>query len=279
MRFVKMHGLGNDFIVVNGFTESLPAELSLLAKNICHRQLGVGGDGLLVVGPTEAAGADACFDIYNSDGSRAEMCGNGIRCATIFAQKEGICKQEMISFATLAGLVKAQIVDGQNNLVKVKMGTPYLNPREIPANFAGEMMVSAPVIVGHHTYNMTLVSMGNPHSVIFVEDVENYPVQEEGPKIEKHDLFPAKTNVEFIQPVTEKKLRMRVWERGCGETLACGTGACAAVVAAVLNNICQKDTDIEVVLRHGSLIINWGRDNQVTMTGPAVYVFSGQYDV
>ncbi|MGI5891154.1 MAG: diaminopimelate epimerase [Bacillota bacterium] len=273
MRFVKMHGLGNDFIMVNGFKEHLPSDLSTLAAALCHRQLGIGADGLIIIGPSDEA--DACFDIYNADGSRAEMCGNGIRCAAIFAKREGISDKSIVPFSTLAGLVKAQIVDEAANLVKVDMGQPKLATKDIPANFSGPLMVNAPIIVGHKTYNLTLVSMGNPHCVLFVDDVANYPVTTLGPDIETHSLFPCKTNVEFVQPLGNNKIRMRVWERGCGETLACGTGACAAAVAAILNGYCQKEQDVEVILAHGSLIINWHQDDHITMIGPAATVFEG----
>lgn len=277
MHFTKMHGLGNDFVIINGFKEKLPDDISSLAKAVCHRQLGIGADGLLILSQSDEM--DANFDIYNADGSRAEMCGNGIRCAAIFAQKEGISKKSVVPFATLAGLVKAQIVDKANNLVKVDMGRPKLATKDIPANVEAPMIINVPVIVGHKAYNLTLVSMGNPHCVLFVEDVLNYPVTTLGPQIEMHDLFPAKTNVEFVQPLGRNKIRMRVWERGCGETLACGTGACAATVAAVLNGFCPKGEDIEVVLTYGSLIINWHEDDSITMVGPATTVYEGDYDL
>jgi len=275
MRFVKMHGLGNDFIMVNGFTETLPEDLGTLAKDICHRQLGVGADGLIVLSPTDSASI-ARFSIYNYDGSQAEMCGNGMRCAALFAKNEGLVKEDEFSFDTLAGIVKPKIIDEFNGIVEVDMGKPRLDPQEIPAKFTGNRVVAAPMLVHARMFFVTLVSMGNPHCVIFLDDIIDLPVDKIGPQIETNDHFPAKTNVEFIQLLADNRIMMRVWERGCGETLACGTGACAATVAAILNGYTKNK--VEVVLRHGSLYIEWAENGHVFMTGPAEFVAKGEWD-
>lgn len=272
MRFVKMHGLGNDFIMVNGFTETLPEDLGALAKKICHRQLGIGADGLIVLSPTESTSI-ARFSIFNYDGSQAEMCGNGMRCAALFIKKEGITNDSEFSFDTLAGIVKPKIIDEKNGIVEVDMGEPRLKPSEIPAKFSGHRVVAAPMLVHARMFYVTLVSMGNPHCVVFMDDIIDIPVEKIGPQIETNDHFPAKTNVEFVQLISDDRIMMRVWERGCGETLACGTGACAATVAAILNGYTKNK--VEVVLRHGSLNIEWAENGHVYMTGPAKFVAEG----
>ena len=272
MRFRKMHGLGNDFVMVNGEAEKLPAEINSLAEAVCDRHLGVGADGLIIIDKNAAAGCDLRFRIYNSDGSEAEMCGNGIRCAAVFAREQGLTEKTKIVFDTKAGKVIPQIT---GEAVRVNMGPPHLAPAEIPALFDGQQVVSRPLTVGGLSFDCTLVSMGNPHCVIFVDDVDNFPVGEIGPRVEKHSLFPAKINAHFVQKVAQDRLRLRVWERGCGQTLACGTGACATAVAAALNGITGRKVQIELVC--GSLFIEWNADdNCVYMTGPATSVFDGE---
>lgn len=273
MRFSKMHGLGNDFILINGFREKIPEDRKDFAITLCNRQLGIGADGVLLLMPSKLA--DAQFLVYNSDGSQAEMCGNGVRCAALFAKAEGIIKSDDATFETLGGLVYPQIVDEKQGLVRVNMGLGRLKPQEIPALFGGEKVVAAPLEVGSETFAVTLVSMGNPHCVVFVEDTANFPVEVIGPQIEKHPKFPAKTNVEFVQVLAPGHLRMRVWERGCGQTLACGTGACASAVAAKLNG--YGDNYFEVELACGSLFIELFADGHVELLGPATFVFAGEY--
>ena len=273
MLFTKMNGLGNDFVMVDGIGHKLSSDLAELSKSVCHRKLGIGADGLIILTPS--AIADFGFKIYNADGSIAEMCGNGIRCAAIFAKEQNLTDKDKLTFDTLAGLIETEIIDFEKSMVKVNMGKPRLAPHEIPADFPGEKVVNQLLSLGENTYNITLVSMGNPHCVIFVDNVMDYPVEEIGPQIERHSLFPSYTNVEFIELIKENKIRMRVWERGCGETLACGTGACAAVVAASLNGYTEKET--EVVLTQGSLFIKWRDNGTVEMTGPADKVFIGEY--
>ena len=272
MRFRKMHGLGNDFVMVNGDTEKLPVAVGSLAEAVCDRHLGVGADGLIIIDKQAACGCDLRFRIYNSDGSEAEMCGNGIRCAAVFAREQGLTDKTKIVFDTKAGQVIPEIT---GEAVRVNMGQPRLAPAEIPALFNGKQVVSRALTVGGMSFDCTLVSMGNPHCVIFVEDVDNFPVTEIGPRVEKHSAFPAKINAHFVQKIGENRLRLRVWERGCGVTLACGTGACATAVAAVLNGLTDRKVEIELVC--GSLFIEWSEDdNCVYMTGPATCVFDGE---
>ncbi len=275
MRFAKMHGLGNDFVIVNGFTEKLPDDLGAFAKQVCHRQLGIGADGLIVLDPAEGPVAAARFLIYNFDGSQAEMCGNGLRCAAVFAKREGLVDANDFVFETLGGLVQPSIIDAENSVIRVDMAAPRLLPAEIPAKFAGSRVVGAPLLVHARMYYVTLVSMGNPHCVIFVDDVAHFPVEKIGPQIETHDLFPARINVEFIELVNDETIKMRVWERGCGETLACGSGACAATVASILNGYTKNK--VEVQLKYGSLQVEWAENGHVYMTGPATLVAEGEY--
>jgi len=272
MLFRKMHGLGNDFVMVNGDTQKLAVEIEALAEAVCDRHLGVGADGLIIIDKKAAAGCDLRFRIYNSDGTEAEMCGNGIRCAAVFANEQSLTDKTKIVFDTKAGKVITEIT---GEAVRVNMGQPRLAPDQIPALFDGDQVVSRPLIVGGMHFDCTLVSMGNPHCVIFVDDVDNFPVTDIGPRVEKHEVFPAKINAHFVQKVGENRLRLRVWERGCGVTLACGTGACATAVAAVLNGLTGRKVEIELVC--GSLFIEWNaEDNCVYMTGPATCVFDGK---
>ena len=274
MRFAKMHGLGNDFIMINGFKEQLPDDLGALAKKMCQRQLGVGADGLIVLSAGDQ-GTAAKFRYYNDDGSPAEMCGNGVRCAALFAKREGIVHEDNFAFETLGRIVKPVILDEKKGIVKVDMGEPGLAAGDIPARFSGARVVGAPLLVYARMFYVTLVSMGNPHCVIFVDDLEDLPVEKIGPQIETNDHFPTKINVEFVKLLADDKITMRVWERGCGETLACGTGACAATVACVLNGYTKHQ--VEVVLTHGSLLVDWAENNHVFLTGPAVLVAEGEF--
>ncbi len=275
MRFAKMHGLGNDFIVVNGFDQQLPADINAFAVDICHRRLGLGADGLLILAPTDNAEAVAKFLIYNSDGSQAENCGNGIRCAALFAKKEGIVQQDQFTFELKRGQATPTIIDEINGIVRVDMGEPILEPAKIPAIFPGANVVNQPFNVAGEIYNITLVSMGNPHCIIFVDEVEACPVREIGPLIETHELFPEKINVEFIERISPRQLKMRVWERGAGETMACGTGACASLVAAAINGQSQRQAQVQ--LAYGALDIEWAEDRHIYMTGPATLVAEGEY--
>ncbi len=278
MKFSKMHGLGNDFILVNATKEILPEDLSGLADKICEPRFGIGADGLIVLNNVD--GADFSMRIFNSDGSEAEMCGNGIRCAAIFAREEGLTPKTKMSVATKAGLIKPEIIFGADDVptaVRVDMGEPRLKSAEIPCGLPGDFLINREITANGETFFFTGVSMGNPHCVIFVDDVANFPVQVFGPVLENHVLFPAKANIEFVQVLAKNHLKMRVWERGCGETMACGTGACASVVAAFLNKKANRQVVIELL--GGELIIDYNEDGKVYMTGPYAHVFDGDYAV
>ncbi len=275
MQFSKMHGAGNDFVVVNGFKEVIK-DVETAGRLVCDRHFGVGADGLILILPS--ATADFRMRIINSDGSEPEMCGNGIRCAARYVYEHGLTDKTRITFETLAGLIKPELVlaDGRITGVKVDMGKPRLSRGEIPMTGpAGDAAMNVPVAVAGKTYTGIGVSMGNPHFVIFVDDVSAVDLSAVGPKIETNPLFPRKTNVEFAQVVSRREMRMRVWERGAGVTLACGTGTCATLVAAALSG--RTDRTALVHLDGGDLTIEWAEDDRVFMTGPAAEVFRGQF--
>lgn len=274
INFTKYHGLGNDFIVI----ENLDGRFDLRAdivRAICDRHFGVGADGLILV--KESSVADYSMDYRNADGSVAEMCGNGIR---VFAKYifDHLRPVQTIQIETRAGIkaVELSVEAGTIEAITVNMGEPLLSPRDIPIVSEEDRYVSESLLVRGTEYHVTGVSMGNPHCVIFVADVDRVPVRDHGPIIEEHELFPAKTNVEFVQVQAADRLRLRVWERGVGETLACGTGACAALVAANLNGLTGRRAQVE--LPGGHLVVEWLDDDSVIMTGPANEVFSGQFD-
>jgi diaminopimelate epimerase len=276
MEIIKMHGLGNDFVFIDHFhkqpAEGQPEEVyPELALRLCHRQFGVGGDGLIAVLPSKEA--DARMRIFNLDGSEPEMCGNGIRCFARYIYDMGYVKKNPLQVETLAGILTLQleISGGKVTGVRVDMGEPILKPGLIPVLAETEPVIGAKLGVDGQEFEYTAVSMGNPHCVIFVEDYEKLDFERLGPALEKHPLFPRKTNVEFIRVDSRSELTMKVWERGAGPTLACGTGACASAVAAVLNE--KTERKVIVHLPGGDLLIEWGEDNHVYMTGPATYVF------
>lgn len=274
MKFTKMQGLGNDYVYINCFKEEVknPSELS---KQVSDRHFGIGSDGLILIKPSEIA--DFCMDMYNADGSQSEMCGNGIRCVAKYVYDYGLTDKTQISIETLAGIkyLDLQVEDGKVQLVTVNMGSPELVPENIPVKSDKERLVKEPIVVDGTTYEMTCVSMGNPHCIVFVEDTKTFPLEEVGPKFETHEVFPNRVNAEFIQILDRKTVNMRVWERGSGETLACGTGACASAVACVLNDL--TDDEITIHLLGGDLQIKWDREqNLVYMTGPAKVVFDGE---
>ena len=275
MRFTKMHGLGNDFIFINAFKESIPADKQLLAQQMCDRNLGVGADGIIILSPSQKA--DFKFEIINSDGSFAEMCGNGMRCAAIFARKENITDKKELTVETAAGILKPFITDEEKGIVCVDMGIPGLNAKDIPTTLPGDPVMGAELQVGGKRFTVTAVSMGNPHCVIFVDDLDIFPVAKIGPQIENHPAFPAKTNVEFVQILSKDKIKMRVWERGCGITLACGTGASAAAVASFLNGFTNRKVEVELAL--GSLDLEYKEDGHVFMQGPTAITFTGEYSL
>jgi diaminopimelate epimerase len=274
MEFWKMHGLGNDFIFLDHFSMSAGAfNYPQLAQRLCHRQFGVGGDGLILVLPS--AVADARMRVFNPDGSEPEMCGNGIRCFARFIFEKGYASINPLTVETLAGVLtlKLSLEGNRVSAVRVDMGQPVLKPEDIPVNVLREPVVGAVLEVAGLSFQYSAVSMGNPHCIIFWKDFSTLDFESLGPAIEKHPLFPKKTNVEFIRVDSPREITMKVWERGAGPTLACGTGACAAVVASVLNGLTERA--VTVHLPGGDLQIDWGEDNHVYMTGPAVYTFRG----
>jgi diaminopimelate epimerase len=275
MEFTKMHGLGNDFVFLDHFSVSQDVDYPELAKKLCHRHFGIGGDGLIVILPSKVA--DAKMRIINSDGSEPEMCGNGIRCFARYVYDHRVVVHNPMHVETLAGVLtlNLKVQDGEVQGVRVDMGEPILQADLIPVLGQGEPVVGQTLEVDGSTFLYTAVSMGNPHCVIFVDDYETLDFERYGPAIEKHSLFPRKTNVEFIKVDSQRELTMKVWERGAGPTLACGTGACASAVAAVLNR--KTERTVTVHLPGGDLLIEWGPDNHVYMTGPADYLFKGEW--
>ena len=279
MKFTKMQGAGNDYVYVNCFEETV-ANPQQVAIQISNRNFGIGSDGLILIMPSEKA--DVRMRMFNSDGSESEMCGNGIRCVAKYAYDHGIVAKTEITAETGAGILTLQLVagsDGKIEKVRVNMGAPRLTRGEIPmTGDAAAKVISEPLTILDRTFQVTCASMGNPHCVIFVDDVENFPVSIYGPLIENHELFPRRTNVEFVQIFSRSEVRQRTWERGAGETLACGTGACAAVVAGICRGL--LDSPVQVSTRGGDLRIAWeGGMSPVIMTGPAVTVFSGELDL
>ncbi len=282
MQFTKMHGIGNDFVVVNCLGkegESLAEEAQRRARFLNDRKFGVGGDGVILVLP----GRSAPFQMrmFNPDGSEAEMCGNGIRCFAKFVYDRGLTQgQATVAVETGAGLLHVTVspgADGKADTVRVDMGAPVLVPADVPTTLGeGDTpAVNVPLDLGDTTVYVTTVSMGNPHAVLFVDDVQAYPIERIGPLVEKHPAFPRRINTEFIQILSEGEVNFRVWERGAAETLACGTGACASVVACVLNGKTMRH--VRVHLPGGDLDIDWSlSDNHVYMTGQATEVFSGE---
>ncbi len=275
LKFVKMHGIGNDFVLADFVTNNMPAvDLRDLAIRICDRNFGVGADGLLLVLPSEIA--DYQMRLINRDGSEAEMCGNGIRVFAKYLYDRGMVG-ETTEIETLAGVktIRLSVENGKAVGATVGMGKPRLRAEDIPViGYDGEV-INSPLAVEGEKLQITCVSMGNPHCVIFVESTDEVPVERLGPKIEKHPSFPQGTNVEFVQVVSPSELKMRVWERGAGMTLACGTGACSSVVAGVLNGKCGRQATVH--LPGGDLFIDWQEDGEVFMTGPAEEVFEGSY--
>lgn len=277
MLFSKWHGAGNDFVIVNGFKEKVAGlDLAAAGRLVCDRHFGVGADGLVLILPS--ATADFRMQIINSDGSEAEMCGNATRCVARYVYEQGLTDKTKVTLETLAGPITPELVfaGGQVSGVRVDMGKPRLTRGEIPmSGAAGDRAVDVPVTVDGKTYHGIGVNMGNPHFVIFLDDVAAIELPVTGPKIETDKLFPRKTNVEFAQVLSRGELRMRVWERGAGVTLACGTGTCATVVAGALSGRCDRKALVH--LDGGDLTIEWAEDDRVFMTGPATEVFRGEF--
>lgn len=277
MKFTKMHGCGNDYVYVNLFDEKVenPAEVSI---KVSDRHFGIGSDGLITIGPSDKA--DFRMHIYNADGSEAEMCGNGIRCVAKYVYDHHLTDKTEITVETGAGILTLILFpkDGKVEQVRVDMGEPILEPSQIPVLAKGDKVIDEPIEVGGKTWNMTCVSMGNPHAVVFVDDTANFPLETYGPLFENHERFPKRTNTEFVQIISRTEANMRVWERGSAETWACGTGTCACVMACILNG--KTEDKVLVHLRGGDLTIEYDREsNHVFMTGPATEVFSGEIEV
>ena len=276
MKFTKMQGIGNDYVYVNCLQETIenPSEL---AKKISDRHYGVGSDGLIMINPSDKA--DFEMEMYNADGSRGEMCGNGIRCVAKYVYDYGLTDKTSISVETLAGIkyLDLTVEDGKVVLVKVDMGKPMLRPEEVPVVSEKEEVIDEPITVDGQEYRMTCVSMGNPHAVVFIDqDVKEFPLETVGVKFENHERVPKRVNTEFVNVLDRHTAQMRVWERGSGETLACGTGACAVAVACALNGLTEDE--VTVKLLGGDLQIKWDREkNTVYMTGPAEVVFDGEW--
>lgn len=273
MKFTKMQGLGNDYVYVNGFEERIenPSEMAVKVSN---RNFGVGSDGLILINPSEKA--DFEMEMYNADGSRGEMCGNGIRCVAKYVYDYGLTDKTHISVETLGGIkyLDLTVEDGKVVLVRVDMGSPILTPAQIPVIADEAEAVAVPILVDETEYQMTCVSMGNPHAVIFMDDIEHLEIEKIGPKFEHHERFPNRVNTEFVKVLDRHTANMRVWERGSGETLACGTGACAVAVACILGG--YTENKVTVKLLGGDLLIEWDREqNKIYMTGPAEVVFDG----
>lgn len=275
MKFTKMHGLGNDYVYVNCMEEKIenPAEV---ARKVSDRHFGIGSDGLILILPSDVA--DFRMDMYNADGSQAEMCGNGIRCVGKYVYDYGLTEKESISVETLAGIkyLDFSIENGKVSLVTVDMGEPILSAEDIPVLCEKDQVIEEPIFAAGQEWKMTCVSMGNPHCVIFIDTpVKDFPLEEVGPLFENHERFPKRINTEFIELIDKKTVNMRVWERGSGETMACGTGACASAVAAILCGYTEEE--ITLHLLGGDLRVRWDRDkNRVFMTGPAQVVFDGE---
>lgn len=284
MKFTKMQGCGNDYVYVNGFSEKIPAEKKPdLVRRLSDRHFGIGSDGVIFINPADVA--DFEMEMYNADGTRSEMCGNGIRCVAKFVYDKGLTDKQQITVVSAGQIKYLDLkVEGKSatsrgcvTRVKVNMGNPVLLPEQIPVQAEGDQVVDEPVQVNGKEYRMTCVSMGNPHAVVFMKDVKNLKIEDVGPYFENHARFPQRTNTEFVEILDRKNVFMRVWERGTGETLACGTGCCATAVACVLNGLTEDQ--ITVKLLGGELMIKWDREkNLVYMTGPATTVFEGEVD-
>lgn len=277
MKFTKMQGLGNDYVYVNCFKETIenPPEM---AKKVSNRNFGIGSDGLIMINPSDVA--DFEMEMYNADGSRSEMCGNGIRCVGKYVYDYGLTEKEHISVETLAGIkyLDLTVEDGKVKLVKVDMGSPELVPENITIVADGNRVIDEPINVNGTEYRMTGVSMGNPHAVVYVEDVKGLDIETIGPAFENHERFPNRVNTEFVKVLDRNTVEMRVWERGSGETMACGTGACAVAVACILNGFTEDK--VTVKLLGGDLQIEWDKEaDKIYMTGPAEVSFDGEINL
>ncbi|MCR4943650.1 MAG: diaminopimelate epimerase [Clostridium sp.] len=275
MEFTKMHGIGNDYIYFNCMNEEIenPEELSL---KLSDRHFGVGGDGIVLILPSDKA--DFRMRMFNADGSEGKMCGNASRCIGKYVYEKGLTDKTEVTLETLAGIktLNLTVEDGKVTEVEVNMGMAITDPKEIPVSIDKDIVVKEKIDVCEKEYEITCVSMGNPHCIVYMDNIDDLEIEKIGPKFENHKLFPERINTEFVEVIDKNTLKMRVWERGSGETLACGTGACAVTVASVLNNYCNKDEEVTVKLLGGDLKIKYLSNGLVYMTGPAEFVFEGR---
>lgn len=280
MKFTKMHGCGNDYIYVDGAREIIPAERkSEVVKFLSDRHFGIGGDGVIFINPSDVA--DFEMEMYNMDGSRSEMCGNGIRCVGKYVYDHGLTRKTSLSIVSCGKIkyLELTVEDGKVAKVRVNMGSPVLEAAEIPVVASQSPVVDTPIAVDGREYRMTCVSMGNPHAIVYVDEmIDDETMAKIGPLFEHHERFPRRVNTEFVKVLDRERVQMRVWERGTGETLACGTGACAVTVASILNGLTEDDITVELL--GGTLEIFWDREeNVVYMTGPATTVFEGEIEI
>lgn len=279
MKFTKMQGIGNDYVYVNCLKEKVEDPCAV-AKKVSDRHFGIGSDGLILIKPSETA--DFEMDMYNSDGSQGAMCGNGIRCVAKYVYDYGLTDKTSICISTKSGIkyLDLQVENGKVKSVRVDMGAPILNAGQIPIVSEHPQVLDEPIKVDGQVYHMTGVSMGNPHAVVYLEDVDGLDIEKIGPGFEHHPCFPDRVNTEFVKVLDDHTVQMRVWERGAGETLACGTGACAVAVSSILNGKVNGEKPVTVKLLGGDLEIFWDREkNTVFMTGPAEVVFDGEIDL
>jgi diaminopimelate epimerase len=277
MQFTKMQGIGNDYIYVDCFREDVP-DPSALAVRLSDRRFGIGSDGMILIQPSDVA--DCRMDMYNADGSRGKMCGNGIRCVGKYVYERGIVRKNVLTVETLSGIktLSLSVRDGKVDSIEVDMGAPVLEPEKIPVHIEKPKVIAEPFSVGGKDYEITCVSMGNPHCIVFENDVDSLDLEKIGPGFEKNPIFPEQVNTEFVQMIGPDEVKMRVWERGSGETWACGTGACAVAVACALNG--RTGRSVKVHLKGGDLAIYWDEETgNVKMRGPAEFVFDGTVEI
>lgn len=277
MKFTKMQGIGNDYVYVNCFEEKI-SDPKAVAVKVSDRHFGVGSDGLILICPSDTA--DFRMRMFNADGSEGEMCGNGIRCVGKFVYDKGLTDKTTVSIETLAGIkiLELYTTDGMVEKVKVDMGEPIFKTAEVPVLVGEDTCIAQEISTVEDSYSATCVSMGNPHAVVYVDSVDAIEIEKKGPPMEHHEVFPNRVNTEFVELLDNGELKMRVWERGSGETLACGTGACAVLVASVLNEKSQRKNTVHLL--GGDLEIEWNEnDNHVYMTGPAETVFEGEINI
>lgn len=279
IEFTKMQGCGNDYVYINGFTQKIDsADKPEWVRKISDRHFGVGSDGAIFINPSKIA--DFEMEMWNADGTRSEMCGNGIRCVGKYVYDKGLTDKTELTVESFGKIkyLTLYVSEGKVDRVRVNMGAPELIAERIPVVCDKEQAIDEPIEVQGKTYHMTCVSMGNPHAVVFLPEIDSLDLEKMGPSFEHHPLFPNRVNTEFIRVIDDHTLQMRVWERGSGETFACGTGACAAAVASVLNGYCKREQEILIHLRGGDLRIIYHNDESVTMIGPATFIFEGKME-